>query len=168
MLFDDWSGLGRVLIVGVLAYSALVLLVRVSGKRTLAKMNAFDLVVTIALGSTLASVLLSADVALAEGVLGLTVLITLQLVVAWLSVRVPAIRAAVKAEPTMLLRQGQFCDDALRRQRVTQGEVRQAVRAQGFGGLDEIEAVVLGTDGSFSVISRSSAGSGTALDNVEA
>lgn len=100
MLFDDWSGLGRVLIVGVLAYSALVLLVRVSGKRTLAKMNAFDLVVTIALGSTLASVLLSADVALAEGVLGLTVLITLQLVVAWLSVRVPAIRAAVKAEPT--------------------------------------------------------------------
>lgn len=168
MLFDDWSGLGRVLIVGVLAYSALVLLVRVSGKRTLAKMNAFDLVVTIALGSTLASVLLSADVALAEGVLGLTVLITLQLVVAWLSVRVPAIRAAVKAEPTMLLRQGQFCDDALRRQRVTQGEVRQAVRAQGFGGLDEIEAVVLETDGSFSVISRSSAGSGTALDNVEA
>lgn len=68
----------------------------------------------------------------------------------------------------MLLRQGQFCDDALRRQRVTQGEVRQAVRAQGFGGLDEIEAVVLETDGSFSVISRSSAGSGTALDNVEA
>jgi uncharacterized membrane protein YcaP (DUF421 family) len=40
---------------------------RVSGKRTLAKMNAFDLVVTVALGSTLATILLSADVSLAEG-----------------------------------------------------------------------------------------------------
>jgi len=63
MLFDSWTGLGRVLLVGVLAYSALVLTLRVSGKRTLTKLNAFDLVVTVALGSTLATVLLSKDVA---------------------------------------------------------------------------------------------------------
>ena len=55
MFFDSWAGLGRVLVVGVLAYSALVLLLRISGKRTLTKMNAFDLVVTVALGSTLAT-----------------------------------------------------------------------------------------------------------------
>jgi uncharacterized membrane protein YcaP (DUF421 family) len=46
MLFDSWAGLGRVLLVGTLAYAALVLLLRVSGKRTLTKLNAFDLVVT--------------------------------------------------------------------------------------------------------------------------
>lgn len=67
MFFDGWTGLLRVLVVGTLAYAALVLLLRVSGKRTLSKMNAFDLVVTVALGSTLATVLLSRDVALAEG-----------------------------------------------------------------------------------------------------
>jgi uncharacterized membrane protein YcaP (DUF421 family) len=50
--------LGRVLLAGVLAYAALVLLLRTSGKRTLSKMNAFDLVVTVALGSLLGSVLL--------------------------------------------------------------------------------------------------------------
>ncbi len=65
--FDSWSAMGRTVVVGVLAYLALVLLLRVSGKRTLSKMNAFDLVVTVALGSTLATVLLSTSVALARG-----------------------------------------------------------------------------------------------------
>ena len=71
MLFESWAGLGRVLIVGTLAYAALVLLLRISGKRTLTKLNAFDLIVTVALGSTLATVLLSSSVALAEGVVAL-------------------------------------------------------------------------------------------------
>jgi uncharacterized membrane protein YcaP (DUF421 family) len=149
-----------------LTYSALVLLVRASGKRTLAKMNAFDLVVTIALGSTFATALLSADVALAEVVLGFGVLVALQLLVAWLSVHVAAVRRAVKADPTVLLYQGQFRDEALRQERVTHGEVRQAVRAQGFGSLDDVEAVVLETDGSLSVISRRNAGSGSALADL--
>ncbi|RMD68975.1 MAG: DUF421 domain-containing protein, partial [Cyanobacteria bacterium J149] len=49
MFFETWSGLGRVLIVGVLAYAGLIVLLRFSGKRTLSKMNAFDLIVTVAL-----------------------------------------------------------------------------------------------------------------------
>ena len=51
MFFDSWFGLLRVLVVGALAYAALILFLRVSGKRTLTKLNAFDLVVTVALGS---------------------------------------------------------------------------------------------------------------------
>ena len=50
MFFESWSSLGRILAVGALAYMALVLLLRISGKRTLTKLNAFDLVVTVALG----------------------------------------------------------------------------------------------------------------------
>ena len=53
MLFQDWGGIVRTVVVGSLAYVTLVLFLRVSGKRTLAKLNAFDLVVTVALGSTL-------------------------------------------------------------------------------------------------------------------
>ena len=53
LLFDDWNTLLRTLIIGILGYVSLVLLLRISGRRTLSKMNAFDLVVTIALGSTL-------------------------------------------------------------------------------------------------------------------
>jgi len=55
MFFNNLAGLGRVLIVGTLAYIALLAMLRVSGNRTLSKMNAFDLVVTVAPGWTLAS-----------------------------------------------------------------------------------------------------------------
>lgn len=86
MFFDSWAELGRIVVMGVLAYIGLVFLLRVSGKRTLSKMNV-DLVITIALGSTFATVLLSKSVALAEGVLAFAVLISLQFVATWLSVR---------------------------------------------------------------------------------
>lgn len=81
MVFDSWFGLLRVLVVGTIAYAALVLLLRVSGKRTLAKLNAFDLIVTVALGSTLATVLLSKSVALVEGLAAFALLAGLQYLV---------------------------------------------------------------------------------------
>lgn len=167
MFFDKWFDLLRVLVVGSLGYATVILLVRITGKRTLAKLNAFDLIVTVALGSTLSSVLLSQDVSYSEGALGLALLVALQLLVAWLSVRVPLVRRAVRSEPAMLLRDGRLVKDALRRERVTESEVHQAVRSAGYGGIDQIEAVVLETDGSLSVIPRSNVGSGEALAGVE-
>ena len=92
MVFDGWVGLFRVVVVGTVAYLTLVLLLRISGKRTLSKMNAFDLVVTVALGSTLATVLLSSSVALVEGLLAFALLIFLQFAVTWLSVKSSAFR----------------------------------------------------------------------------
>ncbi len=154
-LFQDWAGIARTLLVGVLAYAGLILVLRLSGKRTLSKMNAFDLVVTVALGSTLATILLSQDVALAEGLVALALLIGLQYVVAWLSVRSAAVSRLVKAEPALLLYRGQFLHEALRRERVTESEVLAAVRAQGLAKADAVEAVILETDGSFSVVQRS-------------
>lgn len=152
MFFDSWTGLVRVLVVGVLAYAALVLLLRVSGKRTLTKMNAFDLVVTVALGSTLATVLLSKSVALAEGVLALALLILLQYAITWASVRSPRFQAIIKAQPTLLVYRGEFLPGALKQQRVTREEVMAVLRAQGRRQLDGVLAVVLETDDSFSVV----------------
>lgn len=152
MLLDSWSGLGRVLLVGTLAYLALVLLLRVSGKRTLTKMNAFDLVVTVALGSTLATVLLSKSVALAEGILALALLIFLQFAITWVQVRSSGVQALIKAEPTLVLHRGRFLEGALRAQRLTREEVLAAMRGSGVAMPEQAYAVVLETDGSVSVI----------------
>lgn len=151
MFFDDWWGLLRVLIVGSVTYAALILLLRASGKRTLSKLNAFDFVVTVALGSTLATVLLSSDVALAEGVTALSLLLGLQYAVAWTSSRIPAVERLVKSEPTLLYRDG-FLTGAMRRERVTPDELRQAARGQGYAGLGDVAAIVLETDGSLSIL----------------
>ena len=166
MFFDSWTGLIRVVVVGVLAYVALVAILRVSGNRTLSKMNAFDLIVTVALGSTLASILLTETVALAEGVLGFAVLIGLQFVVTWLSVRSRKVSELVKAEPVLLLYQGQFLHREMRRQRVLEAEMRAAVREAGHASLADVEAVVLETDGSFSVVT-SNGDSKSALEPLQ-
>lgn len=130
MFFDGWSALGRTAIVGVLAYLALVLLLRVSGKRTFSKMNAFDLVVTVALGSTLATVFLSSSVSLARGVLAFAVLIFLQLAITWLSVRSGMVRRLVKSELTLLFFRGEFLRGSMKRERVTEDEIRAVLRAE--------------------------------------
>jgi uncharacterized membrane protein YcaP (DUF421 family) len=152
MFFDEWAGLGRVVVVGTLAYAALVLLLRVTGKRTLSKMNAFDLVVTVALGSTLATVLLSKDVALAEGVLAFALLILLQYVVAWGSVHSAGVRRIVKSEPRLLFHRGRMLEAAMRRERVVADEIIAAIRSSGSPEIESVAAVVLETDGSLSVI----------------
>jgi len=152
MFFDDAQGLLRVLVVGPLAYAALVLVVRTSGKRTLSKMNAFDLVITVSLGSSLATIVLSKDVALLEGFLALAVLVGLQFAVAWGSLRSAAMRRLVKSEPQLLYFRGAFQEGAMQRERVTEGEVRAAARAQGIGSMADVEAVVLETAGDLSVI----------------
>ncbi|AJE48395.1 DUF421 domain-containing protein [Celeribacter indicus] len=152
--FDSWSGVLRVLVIGTAAYAALILMLRTSGKRTLGKMNAFDLVVTVALGSTLATVLLNARVPLAEGVAALALLICLQYAITWLSVRSERVRSLVKAEPTLLVHDGRYLETALRRQRVTREEIDAAMREIGRSELAGIRSVVLETDGTISVIPR--------------
>ncbi|UYG08412.1 DUF421 domain-containing protein [Halomonas sp. M4R1S46] len=109
MLFSGWDSLLRTLIVGVLAYVVLIVFLRVSGKRTLSKMNAFDLVVTVALGSTLATVLLAKDVALAEGLLAFALLIGLRFAVTWSSVRARWVRRLATGEPLMLFTAASSC-----------------------------------------------------------
>lgn len=165
--FDGWQGIWRTALVGVLAYLALVVLLRVSGKRTLSKMNAFDLVVTVALGSILATILLSSEVALAEGLTALAVLILMQFVIAWLSVRSERVSRLVKSEPALLAYQGRLLPDALRRERVVDKEVWAAVRAQDIADLAEVEAVVLETDGTFTVVPRSEGTEKSTLQSVK-
>jgi uncharacterized membrane protein YcaP (DUF421 family) len=166
MFFEDWAGIWRTVVVGAFAYAGLVLLVRVAGKRTLAKMNAFDLVVTVALGSTLATILLSQDVALAEGMTAFALLIGLQLAITWLSVRTRVVPSLVKSDPTLLAFRGRAIHDALNEQRVSDEELLQAVRQKGYASVASVHAVVLETDGSFSVIGEGPNGGDSALRNV--
>jgi uncharacterized membrane protein YcaP (DUF421 family) len=164
--FDSWSDLVRVAVIGASAYLTVVVVLRLSGKRTLAKLNAFDLVVTVALGSTLATILLNSDVSWTEGAVALAVLALLQSLVAWGTVRWPGGRKVVTARPTLLLRDGRPLPGALRAERVTMDEIRQAVRATGSGDVASIAAVVLESDGSLSVISAGKLGNGSSLEGV--
>lgn len=92
IFFNNWENLGRILVLGIMGYISLILLLRISGNRTLSKLNAFDFVITIALGSTFGSLILNKNVALAEGIMAFAVLVGLQYIVAWLVVRSETIK----------------------------------------------------------------------------
>lgn len=166
MWIDSWDAIGRVLLVGAAAYGVLVLILRATGKRTLSQLNAFDFVVTVALGSTLATILLSSSVSWVEGLTALILLAGLQFVVAWSSSRWPRLRDVLTTQPALLLADGQFLPDAMKEHRLAESEVRQAVRMQGIGDLKDVRAVILETNGAFSVISTEQYGNGSAMAGV--
>jgi uncharacterized membrane protein YcaP (DUF421 family) len=165
--FNGWQPLVRIILVGLLAYFALILILRISGKRSLSKLNAFDFVVTIAIGSTLASLILDARVALAEGVAAFAVLIGLQFAVTWSSVRWPIVRKVTTGEPKLLVYRGKFLQMALNAERVSEEEVLAAVRAAGLIALDNANAVVLETDGSMSVVWQGSQTGKSSLQSIQ-
>ena len=152
MFFNSWESIGRILLVGSLAYIGLVLLLRISGKRTLSKLNAFDLVVTVALGSTLATILLSREVPLLDGLTAFALLIFAQFVITSLSIRSPRFRGMITSEPRLLAYRGQLLREAMRDERLTVGEIHAAVRGAGLSRLEEVGAVVLESDASIHVL----------------
>lgn len=163
MFYDNVAGVFRILVIGPSAYLWLVLVLRMTGKRTLTQLNAFDFIVTVAIGSVLATVTLTKSVAFVEGALALALLAALQFLAAWASVRVSWIRRALTSEPTLLVRDGQMLSQALTDERISEQGIYEAIRSAGFGGLDTIAAVVLETNGKLSVIGASQLGDGSAL-----
>lgn len=151
-MFNDWSALAHTLVAGSLGYIFIVFLLRISGKRTLSKWNSFDFVITIAFGSILASLLLSKSTSLVQAGLGFSLLVLYQFGITWTAARSEVIQTLIKARPTLLFYRGQFVRDLVQQERIAEGEILAAIRSQGIGDLERVDAVVLETDGSFSVI----------------
>lgn len=152
VFFRGFGPLGRTLLVGFLAYAALVLLLRLSGKRAIAKMNIFDFVVVVALGSALANIIMDPQVDLVTGLAGLLLLVGVQYGVSWATAHSRQIERWVNGQPELLFYRGEFMRSVMKEHRVTEDEVRAAIRTAGHGRLEVVYAVVLETDGVFSVV----------------
>lgn len=152
VFFDSWESMARTAILTVLAYAAMVFLLRVSGKRTLTKMNAFDFVVTIALGSALATVSLNKNVSLADGTLAFALFIFLQASLTWLSVRSKKVKNLVTSRPVMLLYKGEILEETLKKERITLEELHMAARKKGMLNLKQVGVIVLETTGDLTII----------------
>lgn len=166
MWFDAWSDIQRVLLVTLASYVTIIVVLRISGKRSLAKLNAFDFVVTIALGSILASVILTEAVSWSEGFAAFFGLAVLQLLVTWTSNQSRTFAKVLRSEPKLLLRDGEFQDEALANERITRDEVEAAIRKKGHGKVEDVAAVVLESDGELSVICEGKSADCTALRSV--
>ena len=154
IFFGGWQSLARIVMVAVPIYTVLLLMLNVMGKHALARTSAYGFVITVALGSALASAVMTTSVTLANGALGIGVLLGLQYVLSTVVSRWRWAERIITEQATLLVRDGRLLHEALRRERVTNAEVLAAVRKQGIDALEKVGAVVLETDGSFSVIAQ--------------
>ena len=165
LLFKDWNSLLNVAVFSVLAYLALFLFIRISGKRTLAKLTAFDFVVSVTLGSTLSSMIL-VKVTLAEGALALAIIIGLQYLLAWTSMKSETAEKAINSSPTLLFYNNEFQREAMEREVITEDEIYSAIRKYRLHNLDEVQAVVIELNGKLTVIKKSSDMEGSAIADL--
>lgn len=167
IFFDSWESLIRTATITILAYLSMIVLLRISGKRTLSKMNAFDFIVTIALGSSFASVALNKNVALIDGILVFLLLVLLQYLLTWLSVRYHAVKRLITNEPTLLWYQGKEVKQALRRERITLEELHMTARSQGILSLSDVDIIILETTGDITIIPQLHQDDMATLDDVQ-
>ena len=167
MFFGGWESIARVAITAALIYIALLVVLRLVGEQALAKMSAYDLIFTVALGSLVAAIPLSAGVTLTDGLTAVLTLLVLQEVTRVVLLHSRRARGVIKDQPRVVLWDGRLLHDRLRAARLTEDEVRAAVRRAGKASCSEVLAVVLENDGDWSVVSRTDATDLTAFEGLD-
>ena len=150
--FSSWDKMVAIFGNSLVFFVVIVALVRWSGKRTTSQLNNFDWIITVAVGSLAASGILLNDITVFDALCAIASLFLAQWVVTWLAVRSDVFARMVKADPTLLFRNGEYHPGAMRKTRVTKAEIDAALRQEGLANHGDAASVVLETDGSLSVI----------------
>jgi uncharacterized membrane protein YcaP (DUF421 family) len=167
MFFDGWESVARIVLLAGATYITLVAVLRVIGEQALAKMSSYDMIVTIALGSLLVSIPLGSGITLADGLAAIATVLLLQEGTRFLVKRSRQASKLVRQRPHLVLWDGHLLRERMDEVNVIEEEVRAAVRRSGLGSFAEAQAVVLETDGEWSVIPRQGAGDLSALADFE-
>ena len=149
-LWTSWSEAGLVVLSAVAVLLAVIVVIRINGLRSLSKMSSFDFAVTVAIGSVIASVA-ATSTSLADGVLAVAALLATQWLIATLRRR-SSLSALVDNSPMLLVRNGEFCDEALDATRVTRSDILAKYREANVTDRSQVLAVVLESTGDISVL----------------
>ncbi len=148
----SWQTVGYVVAGTVAMYFSTLAAARIAGRRTLAQLSAFDTIITIAMGSLLASTSVTRDASYTQGLAVLLTLLVLQLVVAWGRRRFSVLRRLIEFEPQLVVRDGEVhLDRNPLGVQLTRGELESALRQHGVFDLANARIVVLEPTGKMSV-----------------
>ena len=154
--WDGMEPLVHTFVTLVAGYLALIVLLRISGARTMASMTPLDFVIAVTIGSAFGRVLTAVDVPLAQTLFTLVLLVLLQWLLAWVRGRSPRIRRLVDTPPVLIYYEGNFQRRAMRRHQLVEDDVHTAARSSSKGSLQGISAVILEQNGSLVVIGSDS------------
>ena len=154
LFYYNLDNLLRIVITAPVMYVAVVAFIRVSGKRMMAQMNNFDWIVTVAIGSLVASSIVFEDVTIIEVLLAMIVLLAFQVIVTKSSLESDQFAEVIKARPMLLVYRGKLLEENMAKERVSEHEVCSVIRKAGIASFDDVLAVTLESDGSVSVLPK--------------
>jgi uncharacterized membrane protein YcaP (DUF421 family) len=138
----------------VLVYLFLVIVVRLAGRRELAQLNSFDLVVLLMLANTVQNATIGNDNSMVGGLIGVSALLLANYLVVRFLYRHPKVDRLLEGGPAVLIRDGQVLQKNLTHEAITEGELMEAIRKQGLASVTDVAEAVLETGGVISVVPR--------------
>jgi len=135
----------------VIVYLVLVLLLRLFGKRELAQLNPFDLVVLLSLSNTVQNAIIGDDNSVSGGVIGAFSLLAINWLVVRVLFRSRRLTRAIEGRAALLVRNGQVDLKALRRESLTREELLDVIHRQGFEDFHQVHKCELEPNGTFYV-----------------
>ena len=133
----------------VLVYIFLVIVLRIFGKRELAQLNPFDLVVLLSLSNTVQNAIIGDDNTVTGGLVGAFTLLLINYFVVRFVFKHRRLDQLVEGSPTVLIKNGRLLEDNLAKELLTESELQTVAHRQGFARLDEVESCVLEPGGTF-------------------
>jgi len=151
-MFTPGTSLYAIIIRTVLVYLAVLIGLRLSGKREIGQLTVFDLVVLLLLANAVQNAMVGPDTSVTGGLLAAGVLLILNFVVARSGLRWPKIRRFIEGSPTLLILHGKIIPEHLRREGLDKETLESALREHGVMEVSQVEMAVLEIDGSISVV----------------
>jgi uncharacterized membrane protein YcaP (DUF421 family) len=148
----------------VAVYAAFAVLLRLAGKRDLAELNTFDLVVMLLLSNVVQNAVIGNDNSLVGGVFGAAVLVAVNAVVVRASAASDRLARVFEGTPTVLIDDGRYVENAIRREGLRRADVDAAIRRQGAADETEVERATLGSGGAVVVALKAEAQPATKAD----
>lgn len=167
LFYDDFENMIRIVISAPIIYLLVIGYIQLMGKRTTSQMNSFDWIVTVAMGSIVASVVTMKNVPIINGAVAIFTLMGLQYIITKMMVHFKFWRKVVRSTPELLVFEGKFLDDNMIKERMVRSEIYAAIREGGINGLSEVYAIVLETDATLSVIKKDEKNTPLSLIGVE-
>lgn len=138
----------------IIVYLTLILLLRVFGKRELAQLNPFDLVVLLSLSNTVQNAIIGDDNSLSGGIIGACALLSANWLVNRVLYAMPRLNDAIQGKATVLVRDGKVDKEAMQREILTREELVEVLHKQGVRGLGDVKQCTLEPSGTFYVESK--------------
>lgn len=142
----------EIVVRAAVVYFFLWLLLRAMGKRELAEVTAFELVVLVTLGDIVQQGVTQEDMSVTGAVLAISTFGLLAVASSFVARRFPASRRVLKGRPSVILRHGQLVEGTMRALRLADDDIAEAARKRGYRHLDELDWIIVEDDGKFSFI----------------